>query len=879
MGEVGEVEREGGLEGSGVGMSHEAIGQALNAWAGYLGFRLTEITDFLDQMPYKTVGIFSGNQAGKTSSVAYHYVQRLMGIHKNSEKNRLCKKIRCMSSSLPENDSPEEQDNTQYLELKKLIPPNMIEKDITARGKNLVVRRPEGLSSPRTVFEFRSSKQEMQDLGKIQLSSVWHDEETPKGHREECKMRLLAESGDEVFSLTPTNALCFDEDTELLTDRGWQFYDGININDLILTYNMDSDVMEWKRMDAFHIYKYQGEMVSMKNGSFDFLVTPNHKWVVCNDRRKNDLYLEEAQNLNTKHIIKRISDKVSVSNNPIYSNPFVKLIGWIVSDGTVNKNRVVVYQSSTAYPEHCRNIDGILSAIDLNKNDWAVEDRDYGVTIIDGKEWKGHGVMRRWRLRGELRRRVLSVLNGKAIKQEFICSLGHKQLESLFDAITDGDGHRTEHGGVRLNQTNNDDLIDNFQLISTLLGRLSHQKKWVNINHKTINGINVYSNSERFWPNTHVKSLEIKKVGYDGFVWCPTTENGTVVVRRNGCVSISGNSYTFDEIWNRAAYIARTSKIAEKFGLPLQEWPNPGTGIGCLQMATDDNPTLDPDTIERLFEDITDPDELAIRRYGVFKQISGRIHKSYDPSVCYISGGKWFPDGVPYGWLHSRGIDYHESRTPWSIGWVSASPEDEWFLWQEFHPAIDGANAYNTYDIAKAILRKSGDYYYNLNLIDPLANKKQANTLFSTTDDLNRYFDEIHRDSGIGTSGYWTGWDTKGVGGRDEVGKRFKNAVRCGRPFNNLVKEKGRTRRLPTLWVLDCCPKFNKSLINWRFGEYVTGQTKAVNDPKPTPQQKWSHDCMVLECLAKDHRLLHAADLINNPPRQVIRKNRSLTGR
>lgn len=519
-----------------------------NPWEGYKGFKFTDFRAFLWKVPFKTIMITSGNQGGKTATVAHHYVDRVLGRHPIAEKNKLAKKIRCMSSSLPECDSAEEQDNTQYLELRKMIPPGMIKKDITARNKNLVVHRPPGQSSKETVFEFRSVKQELQDLGKIQLSSVWHDEETPKSHREECKVRLLAEGGDEIFTLTPTNSL----------------------------------------------------------------------------------------------------------------------------------------------------------------------------------------------------------------------------------------------------------------------------------------------------------------------------------------------TYTYDDVWLRAQFIMRTDCIVEKFGLPKFEYPNKGTGIGCFQMATDDNPTLDPDEIERLFEDIP-PDEIPLRRYGVFKAQSGRVVKTYDQLICYIPFEKYFPDDVPYKWVHARGIDYHESRIPWSVGWLSASPEDEWFLWNEFHPAIDGTNAYNTYEIAQSIARKSGDFYYDVNIIDPLANKKQANTLFSTTEDLNRYFEQIRSETGVGTPTFWQGWDTKGKDGRDEISKRFKNAVRCGRPFNNLVKEKhGRRRRLPTLWITSRCPKFHKSIMNWRFGEYVTSQTKAVNDLKSTPQQKMSHDNMVLEAFAKDPRLLHAASMISNPPRQAPRKpNKSIrrTGR
>ena len=234
---------------------------------------------------------------------------------------------------------------------------------------------------------------------------------------------------------------------------------------------------------------------------------------------------------------------------------------------------------------------------------------------------------------------------------------------------------------------------------------------------------------------------------------------------------------------------------------------------------------------------------------------------------------------IPANWLFCIGIDYHESRTPWSIGFMACSPENEWFLFRELHPAIDGSNAYNTYEIAKLILRNAGDYTYQVCLIDPLANKKQPNTGTSATEDLNRYLEQIRRDEGLGSSMYFEGWDTKGTSGRNEISMRFKNSTRCGKPFNNLVRERGKFRRLPTLWISHDCPKFNKSILNWCYGEYVTASVKAVNDPKPQPQQKNSHDNMCLEALAKDIRVLRAADLINNPPRQIRGRNRSITGR
>lgn len=514
---------------------------AADCWGGLLSFVPTEVSKALDELPHRTIGLFAGNRGGKSANIAYHYVKRVLGIHPVERKNRVSK-IRCMSSTLPENENPDEGDNAQYIELMRLLPPEIIRKKITNRTKNLVVNRPDGSEC---VFEFRSSKQELQDLGKINVDSVWHDEETPKAHREECRMRLLQSGGDEIFSLTPTNSL----------------------------------------------------------------------------------------------------------------------------------------------------------------------------------------------------------------------------------------------------------------------------------------------------------------------------------------------TYTYDEVFQQAGLRIRTSTVSDKFRLArAEDVPEGNQDIVTIQFATDDNPVLDRAEIDRIFEGV-DPAEIPLRRYGIFKQVTGRIHKAYDPHYCYLDMAKTFPDGVPYDWFHCRGIDYHESRLPWSIGWVAASPNDEWFLWQEFHPAIDGPYAYNTYEICKAIARKSGDYEFPLNLIDPLASKKQANSGTSVVEDMNRHFDEIRRTSRVGRPCFWQGWDTKDTKGRTEVYKRFKNSVTCGRPFNNRVKDKGVQSNLPTLWIMNSCPEFHKSIMNWRYGEYSTTATKMVNDLKTQPQQRFSHDNMVLECLAKDVRLLHAAYHMAHKPTQMQGRHRSITGR
>lgn len=303
-------------------------------------------------------------------------------------------------------------------------------------------------------------------------------------------------------------------------------------------------------------------------------------------------------------------------------------------------------------------------------------------------------------------------------------------------------------------------------------------------------------------------------------------------------------SHLYDAIFERAKYYFRTETIVNKFNLKQFEKTDNPTDIAVFQAATDDNPTLSKDSIEALFAEIDDPDTLTIRRYGIFKQISGRIFKTFDNNIHFISKDKYFAEGIPYNWGHFRGIDYHE-HVNWACGMMSISPQDEAFIYGEFNPSPENMV---TIEIAREFALIGKDYKYILNLIDPLATKTQLNTGMSTVDDLNRLFHEYKKE-GIGTGGFWQAWDTKSTRGRDEIRKRLKNSISVGKPFNNIIIKNGVKTYLPTLWILDNCRITAKSFKQWRLEEWVN--IDGTKDMKETPQQKWSHFPIMYECLFK----------------------------
>lgn len=324
-------------------------------------------------------------------------------------------------------------------------------------------------------------------------------------------------------------------------------------------------------------------------------------------------------------------------------------------------------------------------------------------------------------------------------------------------------------------------------------------------------------------------------------------ENGDLIITLTPANFIT---WTYDEIFEKAKVFYRSKAICEFLSTDSEkvkqiEHTDSEHDIAVIQAATDDNPTLDEDVIERMFMNESDPDRLAIRRYGIFRQVSGRIFKDFDYQVHVVNEEEMFPEGIPSNWVHARGIDFH-AKTPWACGFMALSPDNEAFIYDELTISPE---KYTTKEIAKENALMGGDYEYTLNLIDPFAQATKKDTL-SVLDDLNRVFYDLKAD-GIGRGGYWHTWDTKGEKGRDEIRMRLKNAKRVGKPFNNKVIEDGHEVTIPTLWVLSHCKTSQQCLKQWRWAEWAKASDRSSKDDKNTPQQKFSHMNMVWEAIFK----------------------------
>lgn len=85
-----------------------------------------------------------------------------------------------------------------------------------------------------------------------------------------------------TFKFTGWHPNCYDEETEVLTKRGWQYFKYITKEDRIFSLNPETKETEWVEILLYFKRLYNGEMVHFYNRNLDCLVTPEHEVVYLN---------------------------------------------------------------------------------------------------------------------------------------------------------------------------------------------------------------------------------------------------------------------------------------------------------------------------------------------------------------------------------------------------------------------------------------------------------------------------------------------------------------------------------------------------------------------------------------------------------------------
>jgi len=333
---------------------------------------------------------------------------------------------------------------------------------------------------------------------------------------------------------------CINKDVPMLTPNGWKYFNELNIGDEVINFNPETNslsrdiilqVVEPK-IDSSkkirltgrsidltctqnHRIYYQQKSINSKGGWSDWKVTTasefNYKLNILENRSKYDYRLPHFQDYN------------GIENNKVTDNQ-IYLVGALLAEGhlrTIHKqgrgHNVTVSQSEIANPRIHNKIKSILDNFNFKYSERL---NNSGVT--------------EWVINAENTEDILKWFDSNDLhKMPTWCfSLSQRQSKILFDSMMDCDGC----WGSMQYISKRYKLLTDFQTIAAISGYQTTNPKQDKFGCWRIASI-----VQRRKYSYITKAEEID----DGItdVWCITTNNGTIISRDKGLISISGNCY------------------------------------------------------------------------------------------------------------------------------------------------------------------------------------------------------------------------------------------------------------------------------------------------------------------------------------------------
>ena len=362
-------------------------------------------------------------------------------------------------------------------------------------------------------------------------------------------------AGQYVFIESTAEGRCFDDKTDIYTQRGFVRFDDLNANDVIMTKDENGKcffVDEWDLNKSW----YEGPMHLYQSRSIDTVVTPNHKLWICLQKgkfkfiesnhvvdKKTEIGFEQTISWNGIDIqyfeIESYTHNVgngkrTIPTCKIPSNLYLKFLGYWLSEGGIifeygNKN---VYITQKVYPEQMEAVISEICCL-LDCSYRYVENRKF---VICSAQLAAH---------------LNKIYKPKRIPRN-ILNLNKTHLRVLHDAIYLGDGDQNKKTQCELNRLDYGrcypgiDLENDYQELCLRLGYRS------TIHHVTSTHSSIsHSDQQIGWVNSCRTPVIIKD--YVGYTFCVTLQkHHRLFVRRNGKCCWSGNSGYFYEMCKKA---------------------------------------------------------------------------------------------------------------------------------------------------------------------------------------------------------------------------------------------------------------------------------------------------------------------------------------
>ena len=349
------------------------------------------------------------------------------------------------------------------------------------------------------------------------------------------------------------NFACYDEQTETLTENGFKMWHEVDENEKIATFNPENEELEYHIPYGRYVYDYDsdkdGKMVQFKTTKIDSCVTPNHRMYIqerFKDTYKKDWEIKRADEvknrtkfrsqLKWKGKLEYPEKEINgVFNKEVNIMDFLKLAGHYISEGWVVYNKGHEYRVGVRQLNTSKHYNNMMETC-----------KKFGFHIYDGS----------------------FVLNGERTEQYFEKEFGRysvnkhvpkwmknlpkEYLKVLLESLMMGDGNirpntkkKITDGKYYSYATTSKKLADDVYEIVYKLGYVP------TIRHddfKRQNNPNKNTQYFIYWSDGNAGRFpvlmngSISRIDYKGKVYCFEVPNHLFITRRNGKVTIQGNT-------------------------------------------------------------------------------------------------------------------------------------------------------------------------------------------------------------------------------------------------------------------------------------------------------------------------------------------------
>ena len=133
---------------------------------------------------------------------------------------------------------------------------------------------------------------------------------------------------------------CVDDETEILTQRGWKQHSDLLKDDLVYTLNPQTGMSEWQPLVDVHRFPaMERDMLLVESSRFNSLTTMNHRWLTQNVNtgkwrwRKTKDFVEFADGISVEAIPFN-APYADAPREQVYSDALVELVAWYWTEGS-----------------------------------------------------------------------------------------------------------------------------------------------------------------------------------------------------------------------------------------------------------------------------------------------------------------------------------------------------------------------------------------------------------------------------------------------------------------------------------------------------------------------------------------------------------------